>query len=423
MPQSRGPWDKLQLVSGGIRKASGQAGSLSHPGAQAVAPETEALQSHSSRRDFLAAGLALPGLRSASVAGLGAEPALQYRTLGRTGLKVTTVGFGCMITSDPSVIQRAADLGINYFDTARVYGRGNNERMVGAVLKSRRKSIILSSKSQARSKQAALADLDASLRELGTDYLDVWCIHDRTRGEEITDELLEAQQIAKKDGKIRFAGVSTHRGQASVIPAALKCSKIDVVISGYNFAMDKDLDPVLESAHQAGLGLVAMKVMAGGFRNASYYPTTNELRSQLKREGALLAALKWAIRNPYIHTSIPSMVDMDQLDENLKAMASPFTEADQKILSARLEQIRPLYCRMCNRCEGTCPKGMPVPDVLRYLTYAEGYGQFALGREKFLELPSEVQEIRCNLCSSCSVSCSFGVKVAERLIRAQELLA
>lgn len=117
------------------------------------------------------------------------------------------------------------------------------------------------------------------------------------------------------------------------------------------------------------------------------------------------------------------MVDMDQLDENLKAMASAFTEADQKILSARLEQIRPLYCRMCNRCEGTCPKGMPVPDVLRYLTYAEGYGQFALGREKFLELPSEVQKIRCDLCPSCSVSCSFGVKVAERLIRAQELLA
>ena len=105
------------------------------------------MKSSSSRRNFLAAGLALPAAASASRSAeqssqpqpparrLPAEPAFQYKTLGKTGLKVTTLGFGCMITSDGSVIERAADLGITYFDTARNYGGGNNERMVGAALK------------------------------------------------------------------------------------------------------------------------------------------------------------------------------------------------------------------------------------------------------------------------------------------------
>lgn len=379
------------------------------------------MKTDSSRRSFLAAGLALPAVQPS--ARLSSPPKLQYRTLGRTGLKVTTVGFGCMITSDPSVIERAVDLGINYFDTARLYGRGNNERMVGAALKSRRKSVFLSSKSKNRTRQGALEELNASLRELGTDYLDIWYLHDLGRAEELTDELLAAQQAAKKDGKIRFAGVTTHGGQAAVIPAAVKTGLIDVVLSGYNFAMTKDLDPVLEAAHQAGLGIVAMKVMAGGTRNAPYYPTPAPLRDLLKRQGVMLAALKWAIRKPFIHTSVPSMVDTDQLDENIRAMSSPFTDADQSLLAAHLERIRPFYCRMCNQCDGTCPKGLPVADLLRFLMYAEGYGQFALGRERFLELPAEVRQVRCNLCPSCAVNCPNGVQVARRLSRAQELFA
>ena len=115
----------------------------------------------SSRRNFLAAGLSLPvaGLaagtgqsKSAPPARLQPQPesALRYRTLGKTGLKVTAVSFGCMITSDGSVIERAADVGINYFDTARGYQDGNNERMVGAALKGKRKNLVLSSKTHSR---------------------------------------------------------------------------------------------------------------------------------------------------------------------------------------------------------------------------------------------------------------------------------
>src|SRR4051812_16977743 len=127
-----------------------------------------------SRRRFLAAGLALPAASSASryeeqtpqatPAKPPAQLSFQYKTLGKTGLKVTTVGFGCMVTSDGSVVERAADLGITYFDTARGYMGGNNERMVGAALKRKRKDVTLSTKSHAATKEDALRDLDTSLR-------------------------------------------------------------------------------------------------------------------------------------------------------------------------------------------------------------------------------------------------------------------
>jgi hypothetical protein len=390
------------------------------------------MNSNSSRREFLCAGLALPVAGLATTAGLGeavvqssplpspaSTPKLTYRTIGKTGLQVTAVGFGCMITSDASVIERASDIGINYFDTARGYQHGNNERMVGAALKKNRKNLVLSSKSGAPTKDVALSDLDTSLRELGTDFLDIWYLHGRDKTSEAPDELFEAQQIAKQQGKIRFAGLSTHKAE-DMIPFLVIKGAVDVVLTTYNFTMAKNMDALIEQAHNAGIGVVAMKVMAGGFRSGTprraFYP-------QLTRDGALLAALKWVLKNPKVDTTIPSMTDMDQLEENLKAMAEPYTQVEEKLLAQRLEQIGPLYCRMCGHCEGSCARGLPVAELLRYLTYAEGYGQFSLGREYFLALPAEVTSVRCQGCPKCTVSCPFGVKVSSRLARAQELFA
>jgi len=376
--------------------------------------------------------LALPVAGLASTAGFGkatvqsspppslaSTPKLTYRTIGKTALKVTAVGFGCMVTSDASVIERASDIGINYFDTARGYQHGNNERMVGAALKKKRKDLVLSSKSGGRTKDSLLSDLDTSLRELGTDFLDIWYLHGRDRTSDVPDELFEAQQIAKQQGKIRFAGLSTHNAK-DMIPFLVKKGALDVVLTTYNFTMDKRMEALIEQAGNAGLGVVAMKVMAGGFRRVK---PEEPLYPKFKREGAMLAALKWVLKNPKVDTTIPSMTDMDQLEENLRAMAEPYSQAEEKLLAEQLEQIGPLYCRMCNECEGTCTKGLPVANLLRYLTYAEGYGQFSLGREHFLALPAEVTSVRCQDCVSCTVACPFGVKVSSRLARAQELFA
>lgn len=389
------------------------------------------MKTNSSRRNFLAAGLGLPvaGIGAVSSSGPAVRPPaslsapgtdIRYRTLGKTGMKVSSVGFGCMITSDPSVIEKAADIGINLFDTARSYQGGNNERMVGAALKKRRKDIFISTKTGASNKEGALAHLDTSLRELGTDHVDIWYLHAKSSASQLSDDLIAAQQEAKKAGKIRFAGVSIHSGHGEVIPAVIQSGQFDVVLTTYNFTMEKSIEGLIDSAAKAGLGVVAMKVMAGGYRRVK---PDDKFYDTFKRDGAMLAMLKWALRNQNVHTTIPSMTDMDQLDDNLTAMTGAFTASDEKLLAARLEEIRPYYCRMCGECSGTCPKGLPVSEILRYVTYADGYGQFALGREQFLSLPEEMTQVRCNLCPTCSVECKFGVNVAGQLRRAQELFA
>jgi hypothetical protein len=405
-----------------------------------------------SRRDFLAAGLALPaaGLRASSNSslplGVGqAKPEstlLEYRTLGKTGLKVTSLAFGCMTTSDPSVIERAADYGINHFDTARGYQGGNNERMVGAALKKARPKVIISSKSPGRTKQEVLADLDTSLRELGTDYLDIWYLHMKNELEQVTEELLEAQRLAKQNGKIRFAGVSTHFNMDRMLAHLAKLGQTDVVLTTYNFAMRSvdagananpdapktDMTAAIWAARKAGLGIVVMKVLAGGVARVQrgdrlYGANPQALSKRLSQEGVPVAAIKWALKNESVDTAIVCMTSHDQFEENVRAMAEPYTEKDEQLLTAQLLDIGPKYCRMCGACGSVCERGVPVADVLRFLTYAEGYGQFALGREKFLQLGPEVAAVRCADCERCTVQCPYGVQVAARVGRAQELFA
>jgi len=378
----------------------------------------------SSRRHFLQAGLALPALASASRSSDSAQSqsqqdrlssgALQYRTLGKTGLRVTTVGYGTMITSDPTVIARAVDMGVNYFDTARNYQNGQNERMVGVALGSQRKKIFVASKSSddPSTGRGILTEIETSLKELNTDYMDVWHLHGLDNPSQITDELAEAQRKAKQQGKIRFVGVSTHNLPA-IVDRVIE-AKIEVVQAQYNFASAASYGPALRKLHQAGVGLIAMKVMAKAGRRGSAPQRPANFAS---------AALKWAIKNPAVATTVPSMTDIDQLQENFRAMSEPFTEADSKVLVARLEEIGPYFCRMCGGCQDQCPKGLPVADMVRFVMYADGYGQFPLGREQFLRISAEHQQVRCGDCATCAVHCPNGVHVQAQLSRAQQLFA
>jgi aryl-alcohol dehydrogenase-like predicted oxidoreductase len=380
-----------------------------------------------SRRNFLAAGLALPAAGLALPTPNPAPPApvpqqaaptqgkLTYRVLGKTGLKVTTVGYGCMITSDPTVIARAADMGINYFDTCRSYQGGQNERMVGAALGAKRKDVFLSSKCDQGTGEGILAELDTSLKELNTDHLDVWLLHMKDNPAQITDDLVAAQRKAKQQGKVRFIGMSTHN--LPVMVDRILETKLEVVQAQYNFASAAQWGPALEKLNQAGVGLVGMKVMAkaGGRRGAAPPPP--------RPASFAPAALKWVIKNPVIATTVPSITDIDQLEQNFAVMGQPFTDSDQKTLSARLQEITPYFCRMCGECNGQCPKGLPVGDMVRFVMYADGYGQFPLGREHFQRMSLEHQAVRCGDCPTCVVQCPHGVTVAERMLRAQELFA
>ena len=158
-------------------------------------------------------------------------------------------------------------MGITYFDTARGYQQGNNERMVGQALGANRKNITLSSKSHGATKAEAMQELETSLKELGTDHLDIWYMHNKSSGAEISDEMVAAWAGAKQQGKTRFIGVSTHNPNG-VVDRVLQVGKFDVVLSQYNFTMGANNDAAFKRLSDAGIGLVAMKVMApaGGTR-------------------------------------------------------------------------------------------------------------------------------------------------------------
>jgi uncharacterized protein len=351
---------------------------------------------------------------------LGLDPAgVAYRTLGRTGLRVSGVGCGIGLIPDPAVLVRAADLGVNYFDTARTYEKGKSEEIAGAALQSRRNKIILASKTDAMTKSEVIREMDESLKALRTDHVDIWHLHARDTPDSITDEAVEAQEMLKKQGKTRFIGISTHDINA-VVDKVIKLGKHDVVQTTYSYPIGSDRNAALHKLHEAGVGVVAMKVIVA-LAMAGSMPPPKETRV-LTNTGPL-AAVKWVLKNPDISTTVPYAKNIAEVEMNFRAMTEPYTPQDEKMLFARNEEIRPLYCRMCYECKGKCPNGIPVTDELRYLAYNDFAGDFRQARDNFLRLPNEIRAVRCSDCSTCAIQCPNGVEVRNRLIRAQYLLA
>jgi uncharacterized protein len=375
---------------------------------------------NTSRRQFLQAGLALPavGLVASTTPEIfsPAPAGLAYRTLGKTGLKVTSVGCAAGAVPDPDILARALELGINYYDTARIYGQGKSEQILGKALKGKRDKIVLASKTYSNTKAKILEDIETTLTTLGTDHLDIYHQHSRHEPKEITDEMLETMELVKKQGKTRFIGVSTHDPNA-MVDFILKTGKFDVVQTTYSYAIGAPYrDAAIAKLNKAGIGVVAMKVVI-----ATATPKGDK-GNHLSNEGGL-AAIKWVLKNPGISTTVPWAETREELEINFRAMTEDFTPADEKLLFARNEQIRELYCRMCFQCKGKCPKGVPVADELRFLAYNDFKGNFHEARESFWDLPRQIRSIRCSDCAECVVKCPNGVNVHQRLIRAQELLA
>lgn len=372
-----------------------------------------------SRRGFLSSIAMLPAAGS-----LAAEPSVRYARLGKTDLKVTRFVFGSMITSDPTVIERAYDMGINCFTTSRDYQKGNNERLLGSALKGKRNRVVLCTesidmmwrpKTEKETREYVLDNLDTSLKELQTDYVDLFFLHHKDEPGWIPDEAVEAVRIARKQGKVRHAGVTTH-ALPKMADYLVQGDLFEAVIPIYNFSMDAEMHAAVKKVHDAGIGVIAMKVMAGGLRADKALP-------QLKRPGAPAAALKWALASPNVDAAVTSVANTEQLEENFRAMTDPFTDSERELLATALEDLGPKYCRLCGRCDGMCRKGLPVPEILRCGMYAEGYGQFDLGRSRYLDLPEWARTSSCSDCASCSVRCAYGVKVAERISRTRQLLA
>jgi predicted aldo/keto reductase-like oxidoreductase len=367
--------------------------------------------------------------RRSLLSSLAAQPkpiGMDRRTLGNTGMKVTPLGLGGRGTTEAGVIQRAIDLGINFIDTGRMYA--NNERLIGR----RRQGPAQESDHRRQDQRQNQAGRSGGPRcqpaRPGDGLSRHLAVARKVRSEDVTDELLDALQTAKKAGKVRAVGITTHLNVPAMLAHMRRRGGCDVMLAGYNFTLGPEVTDAIRSARQAGMGIIAMKVLAGGFariQNSAprFEGSAASLVQTLRQPGAITAAIRWALRNEFVDTSAVCMSDYDQVEENIKAMSQPYTSADEKLLKAKLAFLRPRYCRMCGACGGVCARGVPVPDILRFLTYAEGYRNFPLARQSYLELPAEARAVRCADCSRCSVKCPNGVRVRERLLRAQELLA
>jgi predicted aldo/keto reductase-like oxidoreductase len=365
--------------------------------------------------------MALPAIGVATSGGLNnflqESPKVVYRTLGKTGLKVTGVGYGIGFNPVPEVVAKAIDMGINYYDTSRDYG--DSEKIFSDVIKGKRDKIIIATKSPSRKKEDILNDIDTSLQALGTDHIDIWHLHARDMPTSIPDEAIEAMQECKKSGKTRFIGFSCHDPNR-MVDFVLETKVFDVVQTTYSFPIGSYYrNKAIDRLHEAGIGVIAMKVVVGltglnlnGFDN----PPAS------KGEGPM-AGIKWVLNNPAIGTTVPHMKTIPELEMNFRAMSEPFTPADEKLLYVMNEKIRPDYCRMCYTCSGACPKGLPVTDMLRFLAYNDFAGNFYQAQSNFRSLTTEIRDIRCSDCTSCSIKCPNGVHVQDRLVRAQALLA
>lgn len=380
------------------------------------------------RRDFLkisvAAGTAtlglggLQGFSELAAAQVDSPPVPVYRTLGRTGLKVAIVSFGAMLTPEYEVIQAGLDMGINYIDTARKYMNGKNEEIVGKAIKGRRDKLFIATKtlSTSTTKKDIIENVETSLSKLQTDHIDIIQLHNvenKNKDRIFNPETREALLELRKQGKVRFFGVTTHTNQAEILDALTNDPDkfFDTALVGYNFQSDPELKIAIARAAKAGIGIIAMKTQAGGYQTDT-----------LGKISPHQAALKWVLQDTNVATTIPGMKDLSMLKEDIAVMNMKLTSADLHLLERYGKAVEGYYCHLCASCEPTCAQRLSISTINRSLMYAEGYRNIDLARATYLELGREGSAAACRACVSCTARCVHGLDISAKMRKAQALL-
>lgn len=354
---------------------------------------------------------------------------MAYRTLGRTGIRVSEIGFGGYPIRDAAVIDHAIDRGINYLDTARGYRGGASEETIGKVLARRRAEVVVTTKYRWRShvkKEQMLADIDGSLKRLRTDHVDFVLVHQvgkASDGEGVlrldNPELHEAFDRARQAGKVRHLGCSGHDGDLmEVMEHAIESGRFDLLLMRYSFLDFPQQAELIRKAKARGIAVVAMKTLAG----AKGWDVS-EFRD---RHGSFkLAALRWVLSNPDVSNLIVSIQSRAQVDEYASASGSPLTRGDASLLEEYAARFGSGYCRMCNGCEPACPASVRIADVLRSAMYYHDYRERAHGRAAFREIPAGGRNLAaCAGCAHpCAAACEHGVDVRALLARARGTFA
>lgn len=344
---------------------------------------------------------------------------MQTRTLGKTGWEVSVIGFGAIKLSQMSqrecdvLLNTALDGGINFVDTADCYG--DSEEKIGIALRRRRNEFYLSTKIDERDGNGVQRKLERCLRRLRTEWIDLVLFHD-VRGSEY-DRIfdgggLEALERARGEGKVRKIGISIHHS-AGMMRRAVESGAFSALMVAYSaFDEDRLAAELLPMAHKMGVGLIAMKPLAGGM-----LAEPRSVRSNARfANGESLAqvSLHYVLSSPYITCAIPGMTKPQELKENLQVGTQP-RSLNQEEIKALMEWVGEAgkgFCRNCGYCL-PCPEGIPIPDIFRFESYYERYEMKAWAIEQYRSLP--VKADACSGCEQCVELCPYEVSIPEKL--------
>ena len=333
---------------------------------------------------------------------------MKYTTLGKTGLHISRIGFGGIpiqkidAEGTKKVAEALMEAGVNYIDTARGYTV--SEEFIGYALEGHRDKFVLATKSMSRTKEAMAADIEISLKNMRTDYIDLYQIHNPSMDQlkQVTSEggALEALMEAKVAGKIGHIGITMH--SAEVFKAALEMDWVETIMFPYNI-VETQCEDLIHQCAEKNIGFIAMKPLAGGaIEDAS-------------------VAMRFICANPDVTVVIPGMCDVAEVAQNVAAGCdeAPLTEVELEKIEAIRKELGSNFCRRCNYCQ-PCAAGISISSVFLFQGYYERYGLAEWAKGRYLAMPKTAKD--CIECGVCETRCPYELPIRQMMKKAVEVL-
>ncbi len=336
---------------------------------------------------------------------------MKERILGGTGLRVKTMGFGGIPIQRVSeeeavaVVRRCYEHGLNHFDTARGYT--NSEERIGKALEGVRDEVYMATKSHQRSAEGIFRELETSLKNLRTDYIDVYQLHNVANAEQwkqaqANGGALEAVYQAKEEGKVRHIGVTSHNPELAA--ELVKSGHFKTLMVQYNYIITKPEEVVLPLCRQLNVGTIAMKPFGGGaFSNAN-------------------TALKYVYNNPDLDLVVPGTLSVAEVDENVKVWLGDMrlTLREYELIGQDKRELGSMFCRGCDYCQ-PCPQEIPISFILRAEKQMLRRMGWTDARAEQVRSAKEKLD-GCIHCGACESRCPYELHIQELLPKAMATL-
>ena len=326
---------------------------------------------------------------------------MEYRVLGKTGLQISRMGFGGIpiqrIDKEgiKALIGKLMDVGVNYIDTARGYTV--SEEYLGYALEGVREHFVLATKSMARTCEAMEKDIAISMKNLRTDYIDLYQIHNPN--DKDIDQVsapggaVEALQAAKAQGKIGHIGITVH--SVDLFKRAMELPWVETIMFPYN-VVETQAEELMARCREKNIGFICMKPLAGG-----------------AIDDATLA-LRFIANNSNVTVVIPGMAEEKEIVQNAEAIANtaPLTQEEQKKIAQIRESLGTNFCRRCNYC-APCSAGINIPRMFILEGYMTRYNLQDWATTSYDNMGKTASD--CIDCGVCETRCPYNLPIRQML--------